>query len=81
MILLKIGEKNNEICENLILRDHIGKDIELLNKDFSQWEKIKKFELTPDVWNIEDGHLTPTMKVKRKVIIEKYNNLIEKIYS
>ena len=77
----KIGEKNNEICENLILRDHIGKDIELLNKDFSQWEKIKKFELTPDVWNIEDGHLTPTMKVKRKVIVEKYNNLIEKIYS
>ena len=77
----KIGEKNNEICENSILRDFIGKDIELLNEGFSQWEKIKKFELTPDVWNIEDGHLTPTMKVKRKVIVKKYNNLIEKIYS
>ena len=63
------------------MRKYIEKDIDLLNKDFSQWEKIKKFELTPDVWNIEDGHLTPTMKVKRKVIIKKYNSLIDKIYS
>ena len=76
-----IGSKNNEICQNFKLRKYIEKDIDLLNKDFSQWEKIKKFELTPDVWNIEDGHLTPTMKVKRKVIIKKYNSLIDKIYS
>ena len=44
------------------------------------WEQIKKFELTPDIWSIDSGHLTPTMKMKRKVIKENYKDLIEKIY-
>ncbi len=51
------------------------------NKNFGQWETIKKFELMEKEWSIEDGELTPTMKVKRKVVLEKYKDLIEKIYS
>ena len=42
----------------------IKKEIHLYNKRFGEWEKIKRFELTPDVWSIEEGHLTPTMKLK-----------------
>jgi long-chain acyl-CoA synthetase len=41
---------------------------------------VKKFELTPDVWSIEGGQLTPTMKMKRKIIKEQYKDLYNKIY-
>ena len=58
----------------------IQKEISKSNKTFGKWEQIKLFELTPDVWTIENGLLTPTMKMKRKVVKEKYNHLYEKIY-
>ncbi|MAP54982.1 AMP-dependent synthetase/ligase [Altibacter sp.] len=64
--------------ETLIAR--IQREVDFYNERFGKWEKIKKFELTPDVWSIEDGHLTPTMKMKRKVIKEKYMDLYKKIY-
>ena len=58
----------------------IQKEIDLYNERFGNWEKIKKFELTPDIWSIDAGHLTPTMKLKRKVIKQKYIDLYNKIY-
>ncbi|MBT8255933.1 MAG: AMP-dependent synthetase/ligase [Bacteroidia bacterium] len=64
--------------ETLIKR--IQKEVDKYNERFGKWEKIKRFELTPDIWTIEDGHLTPTMKMKRKVIKEKYIDLYNKIY-
>jgi len=51
------------------------------NKFFGQWETIKRFELMPDEWTIDGGELTPTLKVKRKIVTEKYQALIEKLYS
>lgn len=63
-----------------IIRERIQKEIDAANTKFGKWEQVKKFELTSDIWTIDDGHLTPTMKMKRKVIKEKYLNLIEKIY-
>jgi long-chain acyl-CoA synthetase len=59
----------------------IQKEIDLFNTKFGKWEQIKKFELTPEVWSIEMGLLTPTMKMKRKVIKAHYQSLIEKIYA
>ena len=44
-------------------------------------EKVKKFELIVDEWSVESGELTPTMKVKRKVVIEKYDDLITSMYN
>ena len=64
-----------------ILKDEILKEVENHNQNFGSWEQIKKIELTPDVWSIDDGHLTPTMKLKRKVVTEKYKDLIEKMYN
>lgn len=69
-----------EITSNQILRDRIQEEIDEVNEKFGHWEQIKKFEITPDLWTIEGGHLTPTMKMKRKVIKEIYKDLIEKIY-
>ncbi len=50
------------------------------NKNFGQWETVKKFELMPKEWTIDGGELTPTTKIKRKVILEKYKGVIDRIY-
>ena len=77
----EIGTSAEEIIKNPRLLDRIQKEIDNHNKQFGNWEKVKKFELTPDIWSIESGHLTPTMKLKRKVIKEKYAKLYSRIYS
>lgn len=74
-------EKSMEaICSSEIIHQRIQKEVDEANKMFGHWEQIKRFELTPEVWSIDAGHLTPTMKMKRKVIKEKYVALIENIY-
>ena len=70
----------NKICSNNELLTKINLEINKINEQFGDWEKIKKFELTPEIWSIENGLLTPTMKLKRKSIIEKFFHLKEKIY-
>lgn len=50
------------------------------NETFAKWEKIKAFRLTHDAWTVEGGHLTPTMKLKRKIIRENYIHLYNDIY-
>ncbi len=59
----------------------IQKEIDEFNKKFGKWEQIKKFELTPETWSIELGLLTPTMKMKRKIIKAHYQSMIDKIYA
>ncbi|MCX7550160.1 AMP-dependent synthetase/ligase [Xanthomarina sp. F2636L] len=73
-------KSNNDIASNQKLRDRIQEEIDEANEKFGHWEQIKKFEITPNAWTIEGGHLTPTMKMKRKIIKEIYKDLIEKIY-
>ncbi|MCH4552432.1 AMP-dependent synthetase/ligase [Aestuariibaculum lutulentum] len=75
-----IFKNNEEMITNPQLLERIQAEIDVANADFGNWEQIKKFEITPDVWSIDAGHLTPTMKLKRKVIKEIYKDLIEKIY-
>ncbi|WP_117885368.1 AMP-dependent synthetase/ligase [Aureibaculum luteum] len=76
-----IGNSDQEIIKNPEVIQRIQKDIDKCNKNFGKWEQIKRFELTPDVWSIDGGHLTPTMKMKRAVIKEIYKDLYDKIYS
>ena len=71
---------NNDFIHNQTIIDRIQKEIDLYNESFAKWEKIKRFELTPDVWGIENGLLTPTMKPKRNKIKAKYIALYNKIY-
>lgn len=65
--------------EKLIKR--IQKEVDIYNKRFGKWEQIKKFEITPDEWTVEEGLLTPTLKMKRKNIQNKYKELYDKIYT
>ena len=78
---IAIGTTNEEIVANLKVIERIQEEVDKLNEKFGNWEKIKRFELTPDVWSIEAGHLTPTLKLKRKIVMEKYLDLFHKIYS
>tara|TARA_R110001632_G_scaffold37131_1_gene93930 strand:- start:1068 stop:2837 length:1770 start_codon:yes stop_codon:yes gene_type:complete len=57
------------------------KEVDEANESFAKWEKVKVFRLTPDAWTVEDGHLTPTMKMKRKIIKERYIALYNDIYN
>ena len=52
-----------------------------LNKRFSEVEKVKKFVLINEEWSVDTGEITPTLKLKRKVIQEKYKQLIAELYN
>ncbi|WKL50049.1 long-chain fatty acid--CoA ligase [Flavobacterium pectinovorum] len=75
-----LGNSNEEIVKNEQVVKRIDNEIEEINKKFGHWEQIKRFELTPDVWSIDGGQLTPTLKLKRKIIKEIYKDLYAKIY-
>jgi len=77
---ITLGSSDKEISENKDVIKRIDEEIEAINKKFGHWEQIKRFELTPDVWSIDGGQLTPTLKLKRKIIKEIYKDLYAKIY-
>ena len=68
------------VTDNLENEKEIQLYIEKLNKDLSIVEKIKKFKLIDEEFTIENGMLTPTLKLKRKKILEKYKENLEKLY-
>jgi long-chain acyl-CoA synthetase len=58
----------------------IQREIDRYNQDLGQTEKIKKFRLLPNEWSISEGELSPTLKLRRKFIIDKYHQVIEEMY-
>ena len=72
---------NKELIEDKAVIQLIESEIKKLNTNFGQWEQIKKFTLLPAEWTSESGELTPTMKVKRKIISERYRKQIEEMYT
>ncbi len=77
---IAIGETEVEIANSPELKERISKEIHAINKNLGNWEQIKRFELTPEIWSIELGQLTPTLKLKRKAIKERYLNLYNEMY-
>lgn len=76
---ITVGE-NSDIVHNEKIIERIQEEVTQANESFAKWEKIKQFRLTPDAWSIEGGHLTPTMKLRRKIVKEKYIDLYNDIY-
>ena len=77
---LEIGEAHHEIAAHPKVKERIMQEVEKYNENFGKWEKIKIIELTPDEWSVEAGHLTPTMKLKRRMVKEIYKDLYNRIY-
>ena len=82
------GENKPYLIALLVLSDdkknldkvEIKEEIEKINNNLSKIEKIKKYFLINEKFSIENGMLTPTLKLKRFKIIQKYKNSIEKLY-
>ncbi len=72
---------NEAIITNPILIDRINKEITQINLEYGSWEQLKKVKLLPQEFTIEGGELTPTLKFKRKKILEKYQAQYQEIYS
>lgn len=77
---ITVGE-NSDIVLNEKVIERLDEEVTKANENFAKWEKIKQFRLTPDIWSIEGGHLTPTMKLRRKIVKEKYIDLYNDIYN
>ena len=78
---LNIGTTNDEIIASKEVIARIQEEVDTCNENFGNWEKIKVFRLTNDEWSIDGGHLTPTMKMKRTVILKLYKDLYDDIYN
>ena len=70
-----------DITASAEVKDRMWEEIQKYNKRFGHIEQVKKAALVQDLWSVESGELTPTLKVKREFVGNKYNDLIEKIYS
>ena len=77
---LDIGQTPEEMVKSPELKKRIEKEIDKLNQKLGNWEQVKRVELTPEIWSVDNGMLTPTMKLKRKVIKERYIDLYNKLY-
>ncbi len=71
---------NDQLIENEKFIGQIRTEVNKYNQEFGGWEQVKKFELLPEEWSVETGELTPTLKLKRKIIMSKCESLVHKIY-
>jgi long-chain acyl-CoA synthetase len=75
------GYDRSMLCKDSRIIGLFEKEVERLTSMFSRVEKVKKFTLLPDEWTQAGGELTPSQKIKRRVIEEKYSTVIAAIYS
>lgn len=77
---LDAGVSNQDLIQMKLVKDTVDKEVVKYNQNFGKVEQIKKIVLLDKEWTVEDGELTPTMKVKRKVLHEKFKETISGIY-
>ncbi|MGN0001845.1 MAG: AMP-dependent synthetase/ligase [Sphingobacterium composti] len=75
-----IGMKKDEFLSHPTIVKKINAEVRLANQHFGNWEQIKKPIILHDEFTIDGGELTPTLKMKRKVILEKYKNQFNELY-
>ncbi|OHX67461.1 AMP-dependent synthetase/ligase [Flammeovirga pacifica] len=74
-------ENPQNLIGNPVVVKMFKKEIAAANKSFARYEKVQKFSLLENEWTVDTGEVTPTLKPKRKIIHQKYEKEIEKIYS
>jgi long-chain acyl-CoA synthetase len=76
---IAFGSKEKAVQNPRIIK-RISQEVEWYNQDLGRTEKIKKFRLVAAVWSVESGELSPTLKLRRNFILEKYKKLIDETY-
>jgi long-chain acyl-CoA synthetase len=79
-LIVESGKKLSDYTNSKDVFDNIQDEIEKLNQKFSSPEQIKKFSILPRDFSIDDGELTPTLKIRRKQINENWLETIESLY-
>ena len=74
-------QSNETVVKDPAVIAHYKEIVEQLNHNFNHVEQVKRFELLPREWSVESGEVTPKLSLKRKVIMEKYKDAIERIYA
>ena len=72
---------NEEMIQNEEVKKRYDREVKKLNEGLGEVEKVKKYQLIADEWTIANGILTPTLKVKRKVVMERYCDMIDKMFA
>jgi long-chain acyl-CoA synthetase len=75
---IPVGAKLSQMTEVI---ERVSRAVEKVNRDLASYESIKKFTILDEDFTIENGLLTPTMKMKRKVIVARYQDVLESLYS
>lgn len=71
---------DSDLIRTDLVRSLYEKEIQALQKDLPAYERVRRFELLSQQLTVESGEITPTLKVKRKVVEKKYGSLIDKMY-
>lgn len=77
---INVSVSNEELVKDPLLIKEIQSEIDIYNQGFGHWEQIKKFELVPEEWTVDEGLLTPTLKLKRKFVLAKYQDVYNRLY-
>ena len=80
-MLKENGHELSDFTESEDVRSDIQTQVDLLNQKFSNPEQLKKFSVLPRDFTIDDGELTPTLKIRRKQINENWSDIIDSMYS
>ncbi len=77
---VQLPGSREEIVKNSKVNELIQSEVDQSNKGLGHWETVKLFRLTADEWSIDGGQLTPTLKLKRRVVMDKYKELYKEMY-
>ena len=80
LLMGKTPDEAISLVHEQSIQDEIQKELEIINKRLAPVEQIKRFSLLPNEFSVDSGEFTPTMKVKRKFVNQKYQSVIEKMY-
>lgn len=75
-----VAGSGNELVATAEVRGLFEREVEAVNAQLARFEQIKKFEVLGEEWTVEGGELTPSLKLKRRIILDKFQPLVEKLY-